>query len=422
MTTAKEVETWQIQARGAMALALLGALILLISVGARQSYGLFLTPLTEKLALGRESFSFAVALANLIWGMAAPFTGRLADRHGPFWVLLIGAVVFALGFAGLAIASNAWDLIFSGLLMGLGLGATGFTVVIGTVGRVAPPHLRDKAITITSVGSALGLFLTIPFVGRLLSHTDLATALYIMAGCICCVTLLSLPFARLAKPATRSANNGIANDGAGKGGRNGGSGMNYLRHSLTNRHYLFLMLGFLVCGFHIAFTAVHLPAFLEDATGSTAPGTTALLLIGLGNVIGTFAAGTLGARFSKVNVLSLIYFARGVLFLCFWLLPFEAHVIYVLSFLMGLLWLGTVPLTSGLVAELYGVKWLSMLFGVVFFSHQVGSFFGSWLGGVVFDLTHSYDLMWMIAAGLALASGLLHLPIEAKLQYEEQAL
>ncbi len=394
-------------ARATIWLAIFGALILLVSVGARQSYGLFLTPLSDKLGLGRESFSLAIAFANLVWGIAAPFTGRLSDRYGPFWILIGGALLFALGFAGLALSQTQNDLVFCGVLMGLGLGATGFTVVIGTVGRMAPPQLRDKAITIASVGSAVGLFLTIPFVGKLLTATQLETALYIMAGLILIIVLLTLPFAQLStQPAGGTAATG---------------GMMYLRHSLTNRNYLFLMMGFFVCGFHIAFTAVHLPAFLQDATGETGPGTMALLLIGLGNVFGTFTAGMLGDRFPKRNVLSLIYLFRGFLFLGFLLLPFQPTVIYALSFMMGLLWLGTIPLTSGLVAELYGVKWLSMLFGVVFLSHQVGSFFGSWLGGVVFDMTSSYDLMWMIAAALAFTSAVLHLPIQATLQLDDAA-
>jgi len=178
-----------------------------------------------------------------------------------------------------------------------------------------------------------------------------------------------------------------------------------------------LMAGFFVCGFHIAFTAVHLPAFLEDATGGPWLGTMALFLIGLGNVFGTFSAGMLGDRYSKTRLLSLIYFMRGIVFIGFFVLPLSPLMVYVLSFAMGLLWLGTVPLTSGLVAQLYGPKWLSMLFGIVFLSHQVGSFFGAWLGGLVFDQTSSYDLMWMGAAVLALLSALIHLPIEEKLQF-----
>lgn len=391
-------------------IALTGALILLISVGARQSYGLFLSPLSDKLQTGRESFSLAIAFANLLWGLAAPLTGRLADRYGALPVLIPGTLLFALGFAGLALSGNSTDLVICGFTMGLGLGATGFTVIIGTVGRVAPTEYRDKAITIASLGSAIGMFLTIPFVSLLLSRLNIDGALYAVSGMILLILCLAFPFQWLATQLAQKP------EGQDVLPCQGLSGADYLKHSLCNRNYLFLMAGFFVCGFHIAFTAVHLPAFLEDATGKAGPGTTALFLIGLGNVFGTFIAGTLGSYYSKTRVLSLIYMARGVLFLCFLLLPFHTGVIYFLSFLMGLLWLGTIPLTSGLVAELYGVRWLSMLFGVVFLSHQVGAFFGSWIGGVVFDASRSYDLMWIITAGLAFGSAFLHMPIEARLQ------
>ncbi len=387
----------------ALITALLGATILLISVGARQSYGLFLTPLSEKLHLGRESFSFAVALANLIWGLAAPFTGRLTDKYGPFWVLLAGTLCFAGGFVGLGLAETSSHLILCGILMGLGLGATGFTVVIGTVGRIAGPDYRDKMITLASVGSALGLCLAIPFAGWLLSIQNLEQAIFSIACVIMLILVLTVPFSKLSKTETNIA----AHD----------DGMDYIRHGMSNRNYLMLMAGFFVCGFHIAFTAVHLPAFLEDATGGPWLGTMALFLIGLGNVFGTFSAGMLGDRYSKTRLLSLIYFLRSIIFIGFFVLPLTPLMVYVLSFVMGLLWLGTVPLTSGLVAQLYGPKWLSMLFGIVFLSHQVGSFFGAWLGGLVFDQNSSYDLMWMGAAVLALLSALVHLPIEEKLQF-----
>lgn len=406
MTFAKQFSTNP--AKLALATALCGALILLISFGVRQSYGLFLTPLSEKLDLGRESFSLAVALANLFWGLAAPFTGRLADKYGPLWILLVGTIFFAGGFWGLGIATSKTDLVICGVLMGLGLGATGVTVVIGTVARVAGEQLRDKMITIASVGSAIGLCVAIPFVGWLLGVQSLDHSLFVMAIIIGLIGLLAWPMAKL----------------SGRPGQADGpnDGMVYVQHGLSNRNFLLLMAGFFVCGFHIAFTAVHLPAYLEDATGTATLGTYALMLIGLGNIFGTLLAGMLGEHYSKAKLLSVLYFLRGMLFLGFLLLPISASSIYILSFLMGLLWLGTIPLTSGLVAEFYGAKWLSMLFGLVFLAHQVGAFFGSWLGGIVFDINQSYDLMWIGAALLAFASALLHLPIEEKSQFDSAAL
>ncbi len=389
----------------ALKVALLGAIILLISVGARQSYGLFLTPISTKLDLGRESFSLSIALANLFWGLAAPITGRLSDRYGPFWILIIGSLCFAIGFAGLAIAITKAHLVLCGILMGLGLGATGFTVILGTVGKMAGETYRDKMITLASMGSAFGLFLAIPLTGSLLAGRGLETSLFVIASFIALVGLLAWPFSKLTKTnqITTPPNDSMA----------------YLRHSFSNTNFLLLMIGFFVCGFHIAFTAVHLPAFLEDATGSVSLGSTALMLIGIGNVFGTFSAGLLGDRYGKITILSLIYFLRGFLFLGFLLLPLTTNTVYSLSFLMGVLWLGTVPLTSGLVAQLYGAKWLSMLFGIVFLSHQIGAFFGSWLGGIVFDQTHSYNLMWLGAAVLAFLSALLHVPIKEQYQFQE---
>ena len=386
----------------ALMIAVIGAIILLVSVGARQTYGLFLTPISEKLSLGRQSFSLAVALASLVWGLVAPFTGRWADRYGPFWILMIGAFCFAAGFLGLGLAGTETDLIFCGLLMGVGLGATGFTVILGTVGRVAETGQRDFLITIASMGSAVGLFLSIPFAGWLLATFSLADSLYIIAVCLALIGLLAVPFARY----TTVQNPPPVID----------DGMSYIKHGLSNYNYILLMAGFFVCGFHIAFTAVHLPAFIEDTTGGKTLGTIALFLIGLGNVFGTYFAGRLGERFSKARVLSLIYLLRGVVFLGFLLAPVLPISVYLLSFAMGLLWLGTIPLTSGLVAEFYGTKWLSMMFGLVFLSHQVGSFFGAWLGGLVFDLMSSYQLMWLGSAALAFLSCLLHLPIKAKRQ------
>lgn len=406
-------------APGLAMITLLGALILLISVGARQSFGLFLTPLSEKLALGRESFAFSIALANLFWGVCAPFTGRFADRHGPLWVLVFGAFVFAAGFAGLGFVTGNPGLIICGCLLGVGLGATGFTVVMGVIGRAASEDTRDRALTIASLGSAVGLFLTIPLIGGLMDgpfgKLSIETVLLVVAVGVLLIALLAAPFARLANDdAVPSRVSGAVSAAAPPDG-----GQDYLRHSLQNRSFLLLMAGFFVCGFHIALTAVHLPAFLEDATGTKGPGVNALMLIGLGNIFGTYLAGRLGALYPKQTILSLLYLARAGIFSGFFLLPPEPMTVYVLSFLMGLSWLGTIPLTSGLVAELYGVKWLSMLFGVVFFAHQLGSFFGSWLGGLVFDLTKAYDLMWLIAALLALASAALHLPIQNKLQMAE---
>ncbi len=281
--------------------------------------------------------------------------------------------------------------------------------MLGTVGRRAPAERRDQLLTMTSVGSAFGLWLAIPFVKTLIDLTTVATSLFILSAIIASIVVLALPFRRKNGAPKTESMAPVSDRGL------------YLKHSLQNRSFVFLLMGFFVCGFHIAFVGVHLPAFLEDKTGDAALGARALAFIGFANVFGTLAAGYLGEKLTKSKTLCLIYFARFFVFLGFWLLPMTLPNIYILSLAMGFLWLGTVPLTSGLVAAIYGTKWLSMLFGVVFFSHQLGAFLGSWLGGRLFDLTQSYDLMWQGAALLALISALLHLPIKEDLAVVESS-
>lgn len=387
-----------IQRRRAFFFALLGGFILLLVMGARQALGLYLEPISTSLSLGRESFAFSVAIANLFWGLGAPFTGSLSDRYGAMPVIMVGALSYAIGLTILAMASNSFEMVIAGVFIGIGLSAAGFTVVLGSIGKLAPSDIRDKVLTFASVGSALGLWLAIPFAKTLIDVTTISISLFILSAVIACIFFLAIPFRSTHIPAGDAQP--ITDDR-----------YNYLKHSLQNQNYLLLLAGFFICGFHVAFVALHLPAFLEDKTSDASVGATALALIGFANVFGTLAAGYTGEIFGKARTLSGLYFIRFFLYLGFWLLPMTEMNIYILSLLTGFFWLGTVPLTSGLVAALYGTKWLSMMFGIVFLSHQVGAFIGSWMGGRVFDITQSYDLMWITAASLALLSGLLHLPI-----------
>jgi MFS family permease len=375
-----------------------GALLLTMAMGIRQTFGLFLAPMSIELGLGREAFAFAMALQNLLWGAVQPLTGMIADRFGALPVLLAGTAAYALGLLVMSGAASAWGLYAGGgILVGLAMSATSFAVVLGVVGRLVAPEKRSMALGVVSAGGSFGQFIMAP-VGQQLIVAQGTT------GALISLALLSLLMAPLAIGVAQRGQAGPAvvvrqtlGNALGEAGRHPG--------------FCYLTAGFFVCGFQVVFIAVHLPAYLNDLGLEPALGATALALIGFFNVIGTWLCGALGGRYSKKYLLSSLYIARTLVIAVFLAAPKTEAVVMVFAATLGLLWLGTVPLTSGLVAQIFGVHYLSTLFGIVFLSHQLGSFLGVWMGGIVYDSTGSYDAIWFASIVLGIIAALLHLPI-----------
>ena len=378
----------------------IAGIIVAASMGIRQSFGMFLQPVVTDLVITREIFGLAIAIQNLIWGLAQPFAGMLADKYGSFRVLVIASGIYIAGLVLTAYTSSATGLYLSlGALVGLGMSGTTFTVVLSSVGRLVPEEKRSLAFGLVSAGGSVGMFSFVPASQLFIGLYGWAVALLILAGCVMVVPLFSLFFRSqikqdVARPDTRE---GTLSQSLGIAGVHSG--------------YWLLNLGFLVCGFHVAFIATHLPAFLNDQAVSPMLAASALALIGFFNIIGTYLAGLFGGRYRKKYLLSGLYLGRAIVIALFIMLPLSDVSLLLFAAAMGLLWLGTVPLTSGLVAEIFGTRYSGTLFGIVFFSHQVGSFLGAWLGGYFFEATGSYTLMWQMAILLGLVSALLHWPI-----------
>ncbi|MCF7201999.1 MFS transporter [Pseudomonas oligotrophica] len=392
---------------------LLGAsLILAVSLGVRHGFGLFLSPMSAEFGWGREVFAFAIALQNLIWGLVQPFTGALADRFGVARAVLIGGILYAIGLALMAVADSPTTLALSaGLLIGLGLSGTSFSVILGAVGRAVPAEQRSMAMGIASAAGSFGQFVMLPGSLGLIQWLGWSSALLALS----LLVALILPLAAMmrgqrelpAAPGTQQSLGEALREAAGHSG------------------FRLLALGFFVCGFQVVFIGVHLPAYLVDNHLPAQVGTTVLALVGLFNVVGTYTAGWLGSCYSKPKLLAGLYLTRAVVISLFLLAPLSEWSAYAFGIAMGLLWLSTVPLTNGTVATLFGVRNLSMLGGIAFLFHQLGSFFGGWLGGWLYDRTGSYDLVWQIAIGLSLMATVLNWPIReqpvARLQAREAA-
>ncbi len=382
--------------RAVWIVVLCASAILGISVGIRQSFGLFLIPVSLEVGGARELFALSIGLMNLIWGAAAPFAGAISDRYGTGRVAALGSGLYAVGLLALTASGDGSQLILGGLLIGLGLSGTGFTVVLGAVGRAAPPEKRSAALGIVSVGGSIGQFAALPYAQALIDGFGWSMALALLASTALLMVLLARgTVGHATVPAAQSEQ--TVREALAEARRHGG--------------FLLLTAGFFVCGFHLAFVAVHLPAYVGDQGMPGWLGATALAVIGLCNIAGTYVCGILGGRYPKKTVLSLLYLARAGIFVGFLVVPVSETSILVLSGALGLLWLGTVPLTSGLVAHIFGPAWMSMLFGIVFLSHQVGGFLGAWLAGWLYDLLGSYDIMWWLSIALGLASAALHWPI-----------
>jgi len=385
--------------RSLFVIILCAAVTLGISIGLRQSLGLFLTPISLDLGLGREVFALGVGLMNLVWGLLAPFAGAVADRYGVGRVAAAGGLAYAGGLLVMTLSGDGSQLILGGLLIGVGLSGTGFTVVLGAVGRAAPPERRSQALGLTSVGGSIGQFAALPFSHVLIEELGWAVSLVALAATALLMVALAAGLARSKLPQGEAANLGLAES---------------LREARAHRGFWLLTAGFFVCGFHLAFVAVHLPAYLADAGMPSWLAAAALTLVGICNIVGTIACGWLGGRYPKKSVLSLLYLARAAIFLLFLLTPLSETSVLIFAATMGLLWLGTVPLTSGVVAAIFGPAYMSMLFGIVFLSHQVGGFLGAWMAGWLYDRFASYDAMWWLSVALGLASAALHWPIDER--------
>lgn len=378
---------------------LCGGIILGISLGFRQSLGLFLPPISTELGIGRNSFSLSMGLMNLLWGMMAPIAGALADRFGAGRLAALGGLLYALGLGILTQSGTSTQLVLGGALLGIALSGVGFSVVLGTVGRLAPPEYRSQALGVASMCGSLGQFLALPYTHVLIQNYGWYVALLVLA----ITALIMVPLAR-----------GIAGKPvhADTGPRQ--SVGEAFREACSEKGFILLTAGFFVCGFHLAFIGVHLPAYLADKSFEPWVGVAALTAVGFCNIIGSYVCGLIGARFSKKKALAVLYTLRSAFILLFISMPLSETSVILFGALMGFLWLGTVPLTSGLIAQVFGTNHMAMLFGLVFFSHQVGGFFGSWLAGYFYDMFGNYDLMWNVSIALGFISALLHLPISER--------
>lgn len=383
-------------------LTLAGAAILCLSLGIRQTFGLFLPAMTVDLGLSREAFALAIAFQNLLWGFVQPFVGMLADRFGAGRIIILGCLCYLAGLLVMGQASGVLTLnLGAGLLVGLGMSGTGFAVVLGAVGRLVSDRQRTVALALASAGGSFGQFMMIPLGQGFLSSYGWQTALLLLG----LIVLLMAPLA----VAVRSRGEETASVETVAD-----SPLAALREAFGHRGYKLLTMGFFVCGFHVVFIATHLPAYLRDLGFAPSLGATALTLIGLTNIVGTYTWGHMGGLFRKKRTLAVLYGLRSLVLLGFILLPKTELTVIVFAVCMGALWLGTVPLTSGLVAQIFGTRYLSTLFGVVFLGHQLGAFLGAWLGGFVFDHTGSYDAVWIVACALSVMATLIHLAIDER--------
>lgn len=369
------------------------AFILALSLGIRHAFGLYLVPMSQEFGWGHHVFSLAIAMQNLIWGAVQPITGAFADKYGSKIVVAVGGALYSLGLLLMAISSTGlWLNLSVGLILGLALSATSFPVLLSAVGRAAHPDKRSLAMGIASAAGSFGQFIMLPSTLLLLQNVGWSAALVVSA----ILVALIIPLAWMLKaPAFVNAN--TTNQAA----QAALTFKQILVIAKNHKPFWFLGLGFFVCGFQVVFIGIHLPGYLIDHGFNATTGTIFLALVGLFNIVGTYTAGWLGGKYSKPKLLMGLYGLRGIVIIAFLALPLSAWTIYAFGIIMGLLWLSTVPLTNGIVANMFGVKYLSMLSGIVFFTHQVGSFFGGWLGGINHDITGNYNLIWIFSIALS---------------------
>jgi predicted MFS family arabinose efflux permease len=379
------------QRRAMLMLLITSSIIISICMGLRQSLGLFMRPMTLELGISAATFAFAIALQNIVWGLSQPFVGALADRYGPRPVLIGTALMYAAGLLLMVFAkAMPGGLQIAGFLAGIGTAGTGFGVLIGTVSRATPPEQRSRTVGIVAAAGSLGTMVLAPIGQGLINGLGWKTAMVAFAAIAASMALLSLaireqPLAQAPNAATKQ-NLGEA-----------------IREAMAHRGYLFMTLAFFACGFQLVFITTHLPTYLQLCGVAPGVAASALALIGLFNAIGTYTFGLLGARYSQKHLLALIYLMRTLFIIIFLLVPVAPATTLVFAAAMGFLWLGVVPLVTGIIGRIFGVTHFNTLYGIVFLSHQVGSFFGAWMGGVLFDRMGNYDVAWgaLIVVGVA---------------------
>ncbi len=382
-----------------------GAAIVTLSMGIRHGFGLWLLPITQEQGWTRQTFALAIAVQNLSWGVFGIFAGMLADRFGAFRVVIGGSVLYAIGLAGMALSTTG--LLFTltaGVLIGAAQAGTTYAVIYGVIGRNIPAAKRSWAMGVAAAAGSFGQFLMVPVEGFLISGLGWKEALLVLSAAVLLIAPLALGLreTRFATGQTPPREQSI---------------MQALKEAFKYPSFQLLMAGYFVCGFQVVFIGVHMPSYLKDKGLSPQVASYALALIGLFNVFGTYAAGVLGQKLAKKNILAFIYFARAIVIAVFLAAPLSPASVYVFASLMGLLWLSTIPPTNAVVAQIFGIQHFSMLSGFVFFGHQLGSFMGVWLGGVLYDRTGSYDIVWYITIALGVFAALINLPVrEAAIQ------
>ncbi|MEO8123627.1 MAG: MFS transporter [Burkholderiales bacterium] len=376
---------------------LCGAAIVTLSMGIRHGFGLWLQPVTMDRGWTRENFAFALAVQNLMWGLAGPFSGMIADRFGAWRVLIVGSVLYAGGLVLMGVSQTVAGFTGSaGVMLGTAQAGTTYAIVFGVVGRNVAPEKRSWAMGVAAAAGSFGQFLMLPVENVLIGRLGWQTALVVLG----CAALAIVPLAFGLKEKAQAAYSDVQQ-----------SIGHAVREAFAYPSFRLLMAGYFVCGFQVVFIGVHLPSYLKDKGLAPEVAAYALALIGLFNVFGTYLAGSLGERMPKRFILSAIYILRAVAIVIFLFAPLTPASVYVFASAMGFLWLSTVPVTNALVAQIFGVKYLSMLSGFVFLSHQIGSFLGAWLGGRLYDSTGSYDVVWWIAVALGVFAALINLPV-----------
>jgi MFS family permease len=378
-----------------------GCLIALVGFGARSAYGLLLEPMSSARGWGRETFAFALAIQNLVWGFGVPFASMLADRYGPSRVLAVGAVVYGLGTAGMATTTSGLGLtLFGGLLTGLGIALTSFSIALAAMAKVVDPGRQSLVLGIGTSAGSFGQVIFSPLSQLVIAEYGWDSALFFLAASV----LFIVPLAFVLPGNAESGSDARIEQGLGEA----------IVEAARHRGYVLLTLGFFVCGFHVAFITVHFPSYVRDLGLAPQVGAYAIAIIGLFNIVGSFLSGLAGQRWPKKNGLVVIYSLRALAIACLLLAAKTPATIYAFAAVMGILWLSTVPLTSGIVAQVFGLRFMATLFGIVFLSHQLGSFLGVWLGGYLYDRTGTYDVVWWTGVALSIVAALLHVPINER--------
>jgi len=379
----------------------IGIAILIVSLGIRQSFGIFMLPISETFNTGREFFSFTIALQNLLFGVFQPFVGMAADRWGPRRIIIIGALSYGAGLYLTTITTDpSWLYLSLGTLVGFGLSATSYVIVLGAVARVVPAEHTAKAFGLTTAAGSFGMFAMIPGAQSLLTNLGWQNALQVFAV-MCCLMIAFASFIKVSNKST--AKNNLVDELQ--------TLPEALKEAFHHRGYWLIHAGFFVCGFHVMFIATHLPSYLADKGLPVAIAAMALAYVGIFNIFGSYFWGVMGDKFDKRYVMTSLYLIRSIVIAAFVVLPVTIDTATIFGAAIGFCWLGTVPLTSGLVRQIFGARYMSTLYGLVFFTHQVGSFLGAWVGGLVYDHYGSYEPIWWTTVVLAFCAALIHLPI-----------